>query len=493
MSPDPSNDPSSQPGADPAREVPGASRRPSSVTLRDAGTGADDAALIDRANRSALDALRIAYSLLSWTMLGLIVLFLLSGFQSVDESERAIRLQFGAIVDQDLGAGFQFAFPAPIGELVKVPFGQDDLRIDDAFYPELSERQRTQRVEQFAGLFRDSYEPERDGSLLTADLNLAHLQALVQFRRSEPSLRETNVGERIEEELIRVTVERAIVQAVSEVPVDDVVKLTPGADGSISAAAARIAQTSLDRIDAGIEILRIDINNPGPPLSLSDEFAAVTSATAKANEARDRAEQEARTRLNRIAGAAADDLIDLIDRYERASDLDDAVAAAGLLNTINAVMMGEEAQYDPSWGSIEPVPAGQDPIRIAAGEVSGGITVDIGDADTYQRSARDRALSDVASFNAKLPQFQTNPSVLVVDEWTSAMEAFLANPTVQAFFMPRGAEDSIDLFLNRDPQILRELERERNRRELERANNRREAQIRQEQLELRDADTVGVE
>lgn len=466
-------------------------KRPSSVMLRTDESAGDDGALIDRANRSALDALRIAYSLLSWIMIGLIVLFVLSGFQSVGESERAVRLRFGAIVDQDLGSGFQFAYPAPIGELVKVQVGQTDLRIDDAFYPELSERQRTQRVEEFARGFRASYEPERDGSLITADQNLAHLTARVYYRRVDPTLYITHIDRRDEGELVRVTVERALVRAVSEVTVDEVVKLTPGSEGSVAARAEEIAQELLNRINSGIEISRIDINNPGPPLSLYNDFAAVTSATAKANEARERAEQDARTRLNRVAGAAAGPIVDLLDRYERATDLGDEPAQATLLQAIDDVLMGREAIVDATLGSIDEADAGTEPIRIAEGVVSGEVTVTIGDAETYRRTARDAAQADLASFRAKLPQFLTNPRVLIVDEWTSAMTEFLTKETVQAFYVPVGS-DFIDLELNRDPQIQRAQERERNLREIQDANQRRTDQIRDEMLELRTNDP-GVE
>lgn len=461
--------------------------RPSSVTLREAQRDDDDAQLIERANRSALDALRIAYTLLSWIMVGLIGLFILSGFQSVDESERAVRLRFGAIVDRDLGSGFQFAYPAPIGELIKVPFGESDLRVDDAFFPEI----RSDRsLEDVARTARSSYEPERDGMLITADLNLAHVQARVLFRRSDPTLFITNVDRDVDqvEELIRVTVERAILQAVSEVGIDDIVKLTPGAEGSIAGRATELAQVMLDRIESGVSITRIDLNNPVPPLSLFDDFAAVTSATAKANEARDRADQEARTRLNRIAGAAAPALVDLIDRYERATDLGDDASQAALLDAIDRVFLGERVQIDPAWGAIDPDIAAGDPIIIAEGAVSGEVTVTIGDAETYRRSARDQAQADLAAFRAKLPQFRSNPRVLIVNEWTQAMREFLTKETVQAFYVPPGS-DFVDLELNRDPQIQRQQERERNRREIEQANRERTERVRNEDLELRDSNT----
>jgi hypothetical protein len=79
----------------------GAARRrggPASVTIRrrDDGDGLDGAPSLDPATKSLADALRITYRLLQASMVVLIGLYVLSGFQSVKESERGIRLTMAA-------------------------------------------------------------------------------------------------------------------------------------------------------------------------------------------------------------------------------------------------------------------------------------------------------------------------------------------------------------------------------------------------------------
>jgi membrane protease subunit HflK len=470
------------PGVSP---VPDAEPRPGSVTLRESAAAGDDSETMERANRSALAALNTAYALLGVIMVGLVVLFLFSGFQSVGESERAVRLRFGAIVDRNLGPGVHLAWPAPFGELVTVPFGQQQLRIDDAFFPALRENQRRQTIEQLSASFKSKYNPAEDGSLLTADRNLAHVRVEVSYQRKDPTLWVTNIDRRDEQDIIRLTVERAVVRAVSEVGIDDIVKMTPGAEGSVAGRARSIAQGVLDGIGSGIEILRLDLNDPGPPLTLYRDFAAVTSATANANAARESAQQDARTQLSALAGDGAEPLIALINRYERAIDLSDSDAQAALLGAIDRALLGEAVTVTAETDGL----AEAETMVLPAGAVSGEITVIIGDAVTDSREARDSAQADLAAFRARLPLYRDDPGVLIASEWSRAFAEFLGKPTVQAMFVPPGT-DTIDLDLNRDPKILREQEKARNQEELRRAQEEREKMIRAEELRLRDTSSA---
>lgn len=478
-----------RPDTDPIQPQAGETQsgRPSSVTLRSENASGEDAMLMDRANRSALAALNTAYGILGVIMLGLVVLFLFSGFQSVDEGERAVRLRFGAIVDRDLGSGFALAWPPPIGDLVKVEVGQQQFSIDDAFFPALTETQRRRTIEQIASSFRDSLNPSTDGSLITGDLNVAHARVEVSYQRVSPTDWLTNIDERDEQEILRLTVERAIVRAIAEVGIDDVVKMTPGSEGSVARRAEAIAQEILDipsdpTLTLGIEIVRVDVNDPSPPLGLFDDFGAVTKATVNAAEERERAQQDARTQLNRLAGGASAPLIELIGRYERAIDLGDTEAAEALFAAIDGVMLGEAVTVSSEIDGMDDA----ETLVIPASTVSGQITVDLGEAQSFANSARDAALADLVTFRAKLPQYQTNPEVLVFTEWARAFGDFLQNDAVQAMLIPEGTS-IVDLELNRDPEIQRELERSLNVERLRRAADEREARIRAEETQLRDS------
>ncbi|HED53308.1 MAG TPA: hypothetical protein ENJ00_03805 [Phycisphaerales bacterium] len=465
----------------PTRGEAGGPSRHASVQLRTQDDSAGGDVLLDQANRSALDALHIAYTIMSWIMLGLVGLFVLSGFQSVNEGERAVRLRFGRIVDANLGAGFQFAYPPPIGELIKIPIGQQAMRIDTAFYPELTERQRRQTPEELGkgGGFR-SYDPTKDGSLITADQNLAHAKVQILYERSRPTDWLTNIDPQSEQEIIRVAVERAVVRAMAEITIDDLVKQTSGSEGSVARRAEQFAQESLDRLDSGIQIVRLDMIDPGPPIGLYNDFAAVNSAQSNANAERDRAEQDARTKLNKVAGAGARPLIELIDRYERATDLGEKEEQQRVMAVIGKVLLGESA-------TLEAMTEGESALTFSEGLVSGEVTQLISDAETYRRQVPDEAFADRTRFLAKLDQYNSNRRVLIVNEWSDAMREFLKKDSVQAMFIPAGT-DVLELLLNRDPQIMRDQEKARNRRQIEEADEARTEILRQQSTQLRNVD-----
>ncbi len=103
------------------------SRGNASVTLRDRKTSEDGCGT----STTPRSAARCA-SIMVRIMVGLIVVFVLSGFQSVSESEPVPCDSGGS--PANLGAGFQFATRRPSAKQE----GQDrsaTLRIDNAFYP----------------------------------------------------------------------------------------------------------------------------------------------------------------------------------------------------------------------------------------------------------------------------------------------------------------------------------------------------------------------
>src|SRR5262245_58112676 len=84
-----------------------ASHRPASVMLR-SERDRGDAGAMDPANQSLAEALNLIFLLLRGAMLLLAVAFVFSGFQSVNENQRGIKLLFGHKTDADLKPGFHF-------------------------------------------------------------------------------------------------------------------------------------------------------------------------------------------------------------------------------------------------------------------------------------------------------------------------------------------------------------------------------------------------
>src|SRR3954466_2359102 len=85
------------------------------------------AVLEEAGSRALTEALRSSFVIVKILMVGLVVLFFLSGIFTVPSQERAIILRFGKPLgtgqQQLIGPGLHFSFPAPIDEVVRVPVG----------------------------------------------------------------------------------------------------------------------------------------------------------------------------------------------------------------------------------------------------------------------------------------------------------------------------------------------------------------------------------
>jgi len=493
------------PGAGAAQAMPiEEPRRAASLTLRSDDLRAARAASMDAANKSLADALRITYALILGVMIVMVIIFAFSGFQFVDESERGIKVRLGRIVNSDLQPGFQLSLPYPLGEILKIPTGQVAVQIEDSFWPRVRPADKNRPLMEVATM--GPLRPGTDGSLLTGDANLAHAQWTVVYSRYQPATYMTNVYTPSETAMVSAMVERAAVRVVGETPIDDLLKRgasrvaaslspsTPPApaqpdaeadpqadDGTqpppadapadvaapaspvgserendIEARVRRYAQEGLDSIDSGIRIDAVSLRSLSPPRSVIEAFQEVQNAESAAQRKRDEALQERSRILNAIAGSAHTALLDLIDEYRRQLDLGHADEAEETLGEIFAVLLGERDGRNIEIGGR----------TYAESRISGDVSRTIAQANTYRIAVVERARQQGQSFAAKLDQYRSNPRVFLAREWTEAMTALMTSGNVQAFMMPKDMEH-LELLVNADPEVLRELRREIQRREVE--------------------------
>lgn len=431
--------------SDPARpdpSRPGPAHKPASVTLR---AGAGDEGAMDPANQSLAEALNLTFRILQFGMAVLFVVFALSGFQTIKESESGIRLLFGRVADDNLPSGFRFSYPYPLGELIKVPTGTTTLDLDLAFWPALTADQRNMTIQQLATIGKTSLKPGVDGSLITGDQNIAHTKWRIVYRRADPRLYANNVYTEDEDLIVMAAAMRGVVQAVAQVRIDDLLKQSSGDEGSVAARARAIAQGALDRSKTGIEISQLTLETNAAPLNLYSDFSGVQTAVQKSGEKLSKAQTEAGNTLNAVAGPAHPYLIDQIGRFERASALNDKAARDAALAAIDALLDGREVQIDGR--AVGPI-------------VSGNVTSIINDARQYKTSVVSRARAQLAIFNAKLEQFRSNPRVMVQRDWADALTAFLSRENVEVFVNPPLVR-TMELVLSRDPDIIKEFERVR--------------------------------
>jgi len=425
----------------------------------------DAEAMMDPANRALAEALQILLRILQGGLVVIFALYLLSGFQSVKQGQTGIRLLFGAIQSEGLEPGFHFSLPYPIGGLERVDQGTLIDRLDTQFWQFLkSDAERSMPTNELPMMA--SLNPERDGAVLTGDGNVAHTRWQVAYVRGDPTAWARNVTPEAERPLVLGAVQRGVVQAIAEVSVDDLLRQSSRDTEQVALRAAEVAQAALDRMGTGIRIQRLDLSERIPPTFLRERFSQVQTAEQNAGKARSEAQGERNTVLSDAAGGAAEPLLRQIDAYEAALDRGDLEGASGVLARINGVLDG---------GAIELSPGGP-PV-----EVGGDAARMIADARQYVAQTVSRRKSQLALFRAKLAQFRSNPQLLVYGEWSGAYKQFTGHEYVQVLINPPGAL-GVEIVLNQDPMIIKDIQRRMAEREGEEGRKRRLEQQRQEQF-----------
>lgn len=416
------------------------------------GSPADERDRLDTANASLLDALRITFRLLVGGMVVLAVLYVLSGFQTVREGERAVRTVFGAVQASDLGPGFRFSFPYPVGDLIRVETSQPPLTEDTRFWP-TTDGARTRGADEIPARF--SLEPGRDGSLITADGNIVHARFSIVYRRNDLGRYVRNVYPGHERAMVLSAVRRGVVTAVAEVTIDDLLKQSSSEPGSVAFRAREIAQRTLDDAETGLFIEQLRMVDRVPPGALRQAFNSVQDAEANAARVVSESEQVARELLNATGGQVVGVLVDLIEQYGRALELGETEQAGSLLARIEGVLEGQATEV-PELGDVPAV-------------VSGRVTEILNDARRGATRAVSEARSSRERFLAVEAQYRENPQLTVQLLWQGALTSLMARPFVQSMLLPISDTDTLRVRLNQDPALARELDRERKRQEAEEA------------------------
>lgn len=142
---------------------------------------------VDSGSHALAEALRSSFAIVRFVLVGLVLLFLISGFFSVGLQEKAIILRFGKPVGEGgrelLGPGLHFALPYPIDEVVKVPITEIQTVQSTVGWYATTPEQELAGTEPPPGL---SLNPAVDGYLLTADKNIIHSRATLRYRIDDP-------------------------------------------------------------------------------------------------------------------------------------------------------------------------------------------------------------------------------------------------------------------------------------------------------------------
>jgi len=195
-----------------------------------------------------------------------------STFYSVQADSEGVVLRFGEYV-RTTEPGLHGKFPWPIETVYRVPV-QRVQSLEFGFTTVTPGR-----VTQYARLTK---EHEEVASMLTGDLNLAHVEWIVQYRIKDAFNYLFKIGGSPDSavavaDTIRNVSEAVMRKLVGDASVDEVI--TIGRDQIASDAKVGIQQM-LDQFDAGVEIVTVKLQAATPPEAVKDAFDEVNRAMA---------------------------------------------------------------------------------------------------------------------------------------------------------------------------------------------------------------------
>ena len=249
----------------------------------------------DAASKSLSEAFSISFVILKIIMGVLVVLFLFSGFETVDYGETALVLRFGKI--RSKGGVLKsrsrpyWIMPSPIEEIIKIPVGKSiDLAIDSFWYRVSREELASGRV----GRFRSTLDPIYEGYSLTRsvsrtgeiggnDYNIVHSKWQVIFQidnargffrnvyveDAQPGEVYFDVVKRSVEPLFKNLIEDAVVTALVNYTVDDI---TSERMGTVTEHVKRLIQERLNELESGIKVESVNLVDSTWPRQVNDAF-----------------------------------------------------------------------------------------------------------------------------------------------------------------------------------------------------------------------------
>ena len=438
--------------------------REASVRLR-SETGGGEQAINDMhaANESLAAAIHTMYRILQFAIVALVAIYIFSGIRTVGAGEAGIKVLFGRPASDVVPSGITWNLPYPIGQLVRVQTGQRTIQLEQEFWFRTEERDRGRSLEELARAPSNSLDPLRDGSLITSDQNLVHTQWTVVYRREDPQEFAINIDLAQEEQIVRTAVSRGVIRAVSTTAIDDLLRETVAA-GGVASRAQRIAQEMLEQIDAGLVVEQLTMRTRTPPLSVWRAFTDVQTAESQSQTRRVQAQSFASNELNRVAGAAAEPLLQQIRLYEEAIELGEPEEQEAILATIHALLDGEPVEID---GEIQTFP------------VSGQVSQILNEAQRQRVETELSARRILALYQVKLPQYRENPDLVLQSDWARVFSDLLSRDSVEVMKLPLG---QINLLINPDPDIRRAIEELAQEQRNEDAAERRQRRLFEEQF-----------
>ena len=300
---------------DPLRNPAEARGRDASVQLEVEGDVGSEAMLreaMDPANRSLTDALQLSFRVLQLAIVVLFVLFLFSGFRTIEASQSGVATRWGQIESlQGLEPGLQMNWPPPVGDFIV--FQAEGRTVDDGkkFLPDPTSMAR-QEVQVAQASASDRIKPGRDGSFITAAKEIAHVSVSARFDVVDAVSFLESMSNDSADNLVRLALQRAVVDVGARHTLKELREDLSG--DALRSMVQSACQKFLDQIDSGIRVVDVTLlSEVNPPLFIQQSFEEYTRVRQQVEADVESARQQAQEIKIAAAGEHYSELASLLD------------------------------------------------------------------------------------------------------------------------------------------------------------------------------------
>jgi membrane protease subunit HflK len=216
-------------------------------------------------------------------IIGLVVIWLLSGIFLVQPDQQAVVTRFGAVTEKRVLPGIHYAMPWPIDVVTKLKVQQLQRLVIGGDIPDSVLGRSNPLAAQF----------------ITGDQNIINMRVVVQYYVGEPA--DYLFGAQDVAKAIGAAVEAELARRVAHGGVDAVLTTEKTAIQDETRAAA---QKRINDYHAGVVLSTVNIENVSPPAEAADAFRDVTNARADTTRIVNEAEGYANDLIPRARGEA---------------------------------------------------------------------------------------------------------------------------------------------------------------------------------------------
>jgi hypothetical protein len=320
-----------------------------------------------------------------------------------------VRTVWGRIVDS-LSPGPKFSvFPYPAGEFVT--FRAENRSVDLGEYFTVRSRGRTREMILEQSDVGTVLNPGIDGTLITRDGDLAHLELSAKYEIDQPLafVHAINDAEskRDADTVVKTALQRAAVHVVGRLSLQEFTD--PGRAAEIEEHLRLQAQAILDEAKSGVRLVDI-VPQPAAPYAIQKAMGAVQEAQVAAAETAENARKGADQALQSMAGAGYQQVLDLIDAYETALDAGEQERSAEILLAVNA--------------------------KLESADITGEVSQVINRARAYKSQIEATLGNEYQRFAALLPAYRANPQLVIRQQWLEAYNEVVSRSDTEIVYVP---------------------------------------------------------